>query len=205
MLKGKYTILSSLLDYFNSIYSILLYSEGNDLKYIAVDKNLGYFDTDGNIQINKEIYDKIYKGEDYELDELKVYPTPFGIWSNAPAPALYDFVKNNTLPLLTAIKNDLDKDSENPDLDDEFNFRSQTGIKNINNVVIDTDNYCEYLDENGRYPNGQEIAIADPTAGECEGVYISNIDNKIHDEFGSGMSFEPIPGFPGLYYDNIWC
>ena len=205
LLKGKYTILSSLLDYFNSIYSILLYSEGNDLKYIAVDKNLGYFDTDGNIQINKEIYDKIYKGEDYELDELKVYPTPFGIWSNAPAPALYDFVKNNTLPLLTAIKNDLDKDSENPDLDDEFNFRSQTGIKNINNVVIDTDNYWEYLDENGRYPNGQEIAIADPTAGECEGVYISNIDNEIHSEFGSGLSFEPIPGFPGLYYDNIWC
>ncbi len=99
----------------------------------------------------------------------------------------------------------MDKDSENPDLDDEFNFRSQTGIKNINNVVIDTDNYWEYLDENGRYPNGQEIAIADPTAGECEGVYISNIDNKIHSEFGSGMSFEPIPGFPGLYYDNIWC
>lgn len=312
LLNGKYTVLSSFLDYFNSLYSIFVFSDGKDLRYIAVDKDLGYFDNKGNLQIKKEIYDNIYREEDYELDEikivpqsnidltrakyvtrryigqnsdlfqnnyiydlidlgsyytirphggdesnfyllfnkklfddnldvnsdnkldtiyppkeltqpdiedlqksiknkqpeyvneLKVIPVPLGRWSNIPAPALYNFVRANYKALLEAIKKDVDKN--NPNNDEDYTFEAQTGITDINNVNIDPQNYWEYIDEDGEYPDGQEIAITAPNpAHECEGIYISNMDNDAHDKFGSGMSFDPIPGVPGLYYEIMWC
>jgi hypothetical protein len=75
LLKGKYTTISTFLDYFNSAYSVLLYNIGNNIGYIAVDKNLGFFDDKGNIQIKQKIYDKLYREYDTELDEIKITPS----------------------------------------------------------------------------------------------------------------------------------
>jgi hypothetical protein len=137
------------------------------------------------------------------ISEIKIIPSSisnseFLSSPNTRHPDLYNFIKQRSAELLTAVREDMNKESYN-------SFEEATNIVDINDVVIDSYNWWEDIDEEEEYPNGQEIIISRPGSDECTGLIISNLDNKSHDNLTSGMSFEPIPGFPGLYYDYIWC
>jgi hypothetical protein len=316
LLKGKYTAISIRLDYFNSVYSILLYNDGNNIKYIAVDKSLGYFDNRGNIQIKQKVYDKIYREYDTELDEIvirpslqlnigkpkivtrryikdnsdyfqynyfyelvdlgkyytlvpsgdedqafllinkemfddnsdddmrgandkldflyppaelhptqieklqnqikqkpefigeiKIIPSTIGnnLFNNNTTtshPQLYNFVKLNLSRIFDAIKQD-DPEHFEDYWEDEIEEGDES-FRDIQNYEVNDDNYWQYVDEENKYPYGQDISI-DLKDTDCRGFYISNMSPEQHNEITSGFGGHDLPGFPGLYYEYIYC
>lgn len=143
------------------------------------------------------------------LTEAKIVPITVATgFNNSKHPAVYNFVKANKEKILQAIKK---THVTNIYGDDEENtFEDDTDITDIANTIVDDHNFWEELDEQGKYPNGQEIIIYQnkEAVNGCRGITISNMGDDIHNELSSGNSFKKMPepyGSMGLYYEYMWC
>jgi glycosyltransferase involved in cell wall biosynthesis len=141
------------------------------------------------------------------IGEIKIIPSVVGnsFFDNNTTtshPQLYNFVKQNLPRIFDAIKRD-DPENFEDYWEDEIEEGDES-FRDIKNYEVKNENYWEYVDEEDEYPHGQDISI-DFKDTDCRGFYISNMSPEQHNEITSGFGGHDLPGFPGLYYEYIYC